>query len=71
MLPRDQIKLQLPIIDISSTDEETPGLLVAAAAKYGFVYVKSTGLSISAGTVDKIFALVSRQMQPDNRGEYA
>ena len=66
MLSKDQNKLELPIINISSLDEDIGELLVAAAAKYGFVYIKSTGLGIGAETVDKIFALVSPGVQSNN-----
>ena len=67
MPSKDRNKLELPIINISSLDETTGDRLVAAAAKYGFVYIKSTGLSISAETVDKMFALVSPYVQSNSK----
>lgn len=71
MLSEDHNKLELPIIDISSPDEDTGDRLVAAAAKYGFIYIKSTGLSIGAEIVDKTFALVSLYVQSNNKKTYS
>ena len=51
--------LDIPIIDISQTNSEEVGeQLVSAAAKYGFIYIKSVGLNIDAGNVDQIFGIV-------------
>ena len=49
---------QLPIIDISKSDRDTQAKLIDAAATYGFVYIKSTGLEFSREIMDQIFDLV-------------
>lgn len=53
---------KIPVIDISATspDEQlrVAKELVDAAVEHGFVYIKNTGVDISADAVDNAFTLV-------------
>lgn len=48
----------IPIIDISRIDERTGELAVAAAAEYGFLFVKGDDLGFSKEMVDHAFSVV-------------
>jgi isopenicillin N synthase-like dioxygenase len=49
---------QIPVIDLSGSEETVAKELVDAAATYGFVYIKSLGNDIPVEAIDSIFALV-------------
>lgn len=54
---------KIPIIDIfddAADQAQIARSLVDAAAEYGFVYVKSTGLDLTDGQVENAFTIVSR-----------
>lgn len=51
----------IPIIDISESQADQASIakrLVDAAAEYGFVYIKNTGLNISAAQIEQAFSIV-------------
>ena len=49
----------LPILDLSGDDEtQIAQDLLAAAAEWGFVYVRARGLEVDAAHLDRIFNLV-------------
>ena len=52
------MQLRIPIIDISEPSTNTADELISAAAKYGFVYIKSTGLGLNVDTLDRMFDIV-------------
>jgi hypothetical protein len=51
--------IELPIIDISNSDDPNVGkAMLDAAAKYGFLYVDSKGTDFAAEDVNRAFELV-------------
>lgn len=48
----------IPVIDISEPSKRTGHELVEAAARYGFIFIKSKSVGISADALDQLFALV-------------
>lgn len=48
----------IPVIDISRIDEGTGELAVAAAAQYGFLFVKGDNLGFSKEMIDHAFSTV-------------
>ncbi len=50
----------IPVIDISKPSEQTGHELVDAAARYGFIFIKSKSVGISADALDQMFALVCK-----------
>lgn len=51
--------IDLPVLDISNPlDPEAGKALLAAATKYGFLYVDSRGTDFTAAEVDRAFELV-------------
>ncbi|KAI9850062.1 MAG: hypothetical protein M1838_006142 [Thelocarpon superellum] len=59
---------EIPLIDISSLSPQVGAALVDAAGKYGFVFIKAQGSSISAEETEKVFGL-SRQFFASPRAE--
>jgi len=51
----------IPVIDISEPSEQTGHDLVDAAARYGFIFIKSKSVGISADVINQMFALVCQQ----------
>ncbi|KAE8148944.1 hypothetical protein BDV25DRAFT_157196 [Aspergillus avenaceus] len=73
--------IQLPILDISDPSDPAVGkAMLDAAAKYGFLYVNSTGTDFAASDVEKAFDLSKQffkspfeekaacRIQPNNHG---
>ena len=52
------LSIELPVLDISSTDKEMAFKLVESVSKYGFVYIKNNEAGIPPSDVDAMFALV-------------
>jgi hypothetical protein len=52
------LSIELPVLDISSTDKEMASRLVESVSKYGFVYIKNNEAGIPSGDVDAMFKLV-------------
>ena len=48
----------IPVIDISNVNDEVGETLVEAASKWGFVYIRSHGLDMTAETVNHVFDIV-------------
>ncbi|MCJ1431305.1 hypothetical protein MMC27_000656 [Xylographa pallens] len=47
--------LHIPVIDISSSNEQIGHELLDAVVQYGFVFIKSSGLGLDAETVNHVF----------------
>ncbi|OJJ68205.1 hypothetical protein ASPBRDRAFT_185070 [Aspergillus brasiliensis CBS 101740] len=73
--------IELPVLDISNPlDPEAGKALLAAATKYGFLYVDSRGTDFTAAEVDRAFELSKKffaspveekaacRIEPNNRG---
>ncbi|MCJ1247746.1 hypothetical protein MMC30_004961 [Trapelia coarctata] len=60
----------IPVIDISEPSDQTGHELVDAAARYGFVFIKSKSVGFTADVIDQMFAL-SRKFfhSPDEEKE--
>jgi hypothetical protein len=51
-------ELQLPVLDISNSDNETAKALVEAVTHYGFVFIKNNNAEIPPTDVTGMFDLV-------------
>lgn len=49
---------KIPVIDISNTSKEVAQQVLDAASKYGFLYIKNDGVTISPEDIDNMFKLV-------------
>jgi len=58
MATSDGHGLQIPVIDISRANEATGDEMVNAAARYGFLYIRTNGIDFSPPIVERMFALV-------------
>jgi hypothetical protein len=58
MTAEEHQTFQLPVIDISSPSQQVADDIVSAAATYGFVFVKSSGLDVTPFSVIKTFEAV-------------
>jgi hypothetical protein len=52
--------VRLPIFDISDPTPEGGRSMIAAAAKYGFLYVDTKGTDFTQAIVDRVFETVCR-----------
>jgi len=48
----------IPVIDISEPSEQIGHELLDAAARYGFIFIKSRSVGFSADVIDQMFELV-------------
>ena len=55
-------KLQIPIIDVRNSSDETADELVAAIANSGFVFIRGPGTGFDAEVIANIFELVLQSM---------
>jgi hypothetical protein len=51
--------IELPVIDVTSTDENTAKELIDAVVTHGFVYLKNNNNEIPSANLENIFDLVS------------
>jgi hypothetical protein len=58
LLPNQITDTEIPVIDLSRDDQDTADQLVAAAATYGFLFIKSSGSNFSTEAVDATFKSV-------------
>ena len=56
----------IPVIDISNVDDEVGENLVEAASEWGFIYISSHGLDMTAETVNRTFDIVGLIHTVDN-----
>ena len=49
----------IPIIDISSPDDDVAANLLEAASTYGFIFIKNTGSEIPQQLVEDMFGMVT------------
>ena len=54
----NDIAEHLPVVDLSDKTSRTSRQLLEAASRWGFVYIKATGLCISSSDVDRAFEMV-------------
>jgi hypothetical protein len=54
--------VQLPIFDISDPTPEVGRSMIAAAAKYGFLFLDTKGTDFAEAIVDRVFETVRRRM---------
>lgn len=54
----------IPVINISQVDTQTGNEMVAAAARWGFVFVKGKELGFTPEVIDAIFELVRSKLPP-------
>ena len=54
------MKHHLPIIDVSTIDQQTGTELLDAASTWGFVYIKSRNLALTPEVVNRTFDIVRR-----------
>ena len=50
--------VQLPVFDISNPTPEVGRSMIAAAAKYGFLYIDTNGIDFTEAMVDRVFQTV-------------
>jgi hypothetical protein len=50
--------VQLPVFDISDPTPEVGRSMIAAAAKYGFLYIDNKGIDFTEAIVDRVFGVV-------------
>lgn len=55
--------VEIPVIDISATNDNAASELVDAASKYGFVFIKNNDAGIAPGKISQMFDLVSTKVQ--------
>ena len=55
---KGQDSTYIPVIDISTADEQTGHDLVDAVVQSGFVFIKSKGLGVDAQTINRMFEIV-------------
>jgi isopenicillin N synthase-like dioxygenase len=64
------MSIELPVLDISRTDNETAARLVDSVSKHGFAYIKNNSAGIPPADVDAMFKLVSdRHHGSSDRGQ--
>lgn len=52
------MSIELPVLDISTIDDEAAARLVDSVSKYGFAYIKNNSAGIPPADVDAMFKLV-------------
>ena len=58
MVQDSERAIELPVIDVTSTDRDTAKRLIDAVATHGFVYLKNNHDEIPSKDLDEMFALV-------------
>jgi isopenicillin N synthase-like dioxygenase len=53
------MSIELPVLDISTIDNQTAARLVDSVSKYGFAYIKNNSAGIPPADVDAMFKLAS------------
>jgi isopenicillin N synthase-like dioxygenase len=59
----------IPVIDISGSEDEVARQLVNAAEEHGFIYIRNIGLNITPESIEEAFQLVSNRSQSSSCNE--